>query len=75
MRDSDCTKGLQAKVVVPIEDDKITLILNDEVLDTILQEDVIKMEDQILFGKLLSLENIAITYNTLNSRVSKVLKQ
>jgi len=75
MREDDCTKGLVAKVVIPVDDDKITVMINDEILNTLFEGNVILMEEQVLFGKLLSLQNIAVTYNPDNSRVSKVLKQ
>ena len=75
VRAANCTKGLNVKFVIKDGDNEITLTVNEEILSNLLEDNVVMMEHQVLGEKLLFLNNISITYNSVNSRVSEIKKQ
>lgn len=77
MRSVDCLKGLSAKFVVIITEEEVSLTVNDNVLDELLEYEgvrVVTMEDTDLAQLLCSLENIKVRYNRTTFRCSKIVR-
>lgn len=71
MRASTCEKNVTAKIVVLLNEQQLSLKIDDVVL-TKMFRDVISIDDKTLAQKLLFLENFAVTYNTDTLLVSDI---
>lgn len=71
MRASTCEKNVAAKIAVLLDEQQLSLKIDDGVL-TKMFGDVISIDDKTLAQKLLFLEDFAVTYNTDTLLVSDI---